>query len=580
MAVFRFLRTARCLEPAQALAQATWRLRWLWEDPQRFARRCNPPPAPKCAWQLRQAWLPPWAGKNTSTEMLAGRWTFLNRPRRLSWPPEWQTDGEARLWQYNLHYFDYLWALDYADGKTLVTDWTARCPLGRGSIGWESYPTSLRLANWCGYFWGANRHRIQEDRSFHRRLWESAYLQAQWLYRHIERHLLGNHLLENAAALTLAGTCLDGADAARWYRRGMEILAEQLPAQILPDGGHYERSPMYHQRVMHVLAMLLNTGSEELAGLLVEPLTRMAVAMRRMCHGDGQIALFNDSALGVCNPPGELLDYVRRLIGGAGEAGLSVGVFALPDSGYYGSSLDDGTFVICDAGPIGPRCQSGHGHGDVFSFELSLRGCRLIVDSGVHDYHAGPMRDYCRSTAAHNTLTINGLDSCESWGVFRVGRRAEVHDVSWEPLGEGFRLEAWHDGYRHLRGRPVHSRRFTFRRPGVLMFRDNVTSAVPVRGVSRLHLHPDCRLQAVTDTRAEVAFPAGRLTVCFAGPGRLTVEKGMYCPQFGLAIDNPVLAFTSAGRDMAIGACIAPAGAVSTFDLEQGAIIDGRLFGW
>ena len=68
----------------------------------------------------------------------------------------------------------------------------------------------------------------------------------RWKY-----HLLGNHLLENGIALAFTGACFEGPDAARWLATGLGILREQLPEQILADGMHFERSPMYQIRLAH-----------------------------------------------------------------------------------------------------------------------------------------------------------------------------------------------------------------------------------------------------------------------------------------------------------------------------------------
>ena len=74
---------------------------------------------------------------------------------------------------------------------------------------------------------------------------------------------------------------------------------------------------------------------------------------------------------------------------------------------------------------------------DFFSFELSLRGTRVVVDSGVSTYETGPMREYCRSTRAHNTVEIEGQDLVELWGAFRVGRRCRPREVEWKELEDG-----------------------------------------------------------------------------------------------------------------------------------------------
>ncbi len=101
-----------------------------------------------------------------------------------------------------------------------------------------------------------------------------------------------------------------------------------------------------------------------------------------------------------------------------------------------------------DAGPIGPDYLPGHGHGDMFSYELSLDGRRVVVDGGTSTYEAGPERDWVRSTRAHNTVEIAGEDQCEFFGAFRVGRRGRPRDVAAEVTADGLHVAGWHDGYR------------------------------------------------------------------------------------------------------------------------------------
>ncbi len=77
----------------------------------------------------------------------------------------------------------------------------------------------------------------------------------------------------------------------------------------------------------------------------------------------------------------------------------------------------------------------------------------MVVDSGVATYEAGPLRAYCRSTRAHNTVEIEGRDQVELWGAFRAGRRCRPREVVWTPQDGAFELSARHDGYRVLPGR-------------------------------------------------------------------------------------------------------------------------------
>ncbi len=546
-----YFHTLRHLPPRQIVELVASRVRRRIENTGSFFQG-GVPTAPKCRWEPRSEFLAPGPQQNTFSELRGGNFTFLNRTETAGWPPRWQGGQFERLWEYNLHYFEYIWPLDFDSAKAVVRDWIANHPLERQAPGWDPYPTSLRLMNWCAVFFARDAARTDADPAFRDELWRSIYLQTEWLLRHVETHLKGNHLLENALVLAFCGSCFEGEAAARWKRAGMALLSEQLPEQIFADGCHYEQSPMYQLRAAYALTALLNTGDAELAEQVREPLARMMSASLRLCHPDGEIALFGDSAFSIYNRPAELWNWWVRVARDSNvEERVDSGTFALSDSGYYGARHSNGNYVVCDAGPIGPDHQMGHAHGDLFSFELSLRGHRVICDSGVHGYHGDPYRSYCRSTRAHNTIEVGGEDQCEFWASFRVARRARPRDVRWEPTESGFRLSGWHDGYERLPGKPRHFRTFDWHERGALIVMDRVSSTKSVSVASRLHLHPDCEIVDVDSRTARVRAPGGDFYVAFAGRGRLGVEKSAYCPEFGVAIENQALVFSCSGTDVA-----------------------------
>lgn len=478
--------------------------------------------------------------------MLEGCFRFINQDHWVNWPPDWSAPGLPKLWQYNLQYFDWLWALDYPEACVAVLDWLRRHPLRRGAVGWEPYPISLRLMNWCALFWGRWRPRTEADPEFLDELWRGVFFQAEWLIRNLETHLLGNHLFENAAALAFVGSCFDGPASARWRRTGIGLLTRELGEQILPDGMHFERSPMYHLRIMQVLEWLQATGDTELVDLVSNPLERMRDVLHKLTHPDGQIALLNDSALGIYPEPGTFLSR-------SGSREFSQGAWALPQAGYYGyRDAAEGTYLVCDAGAIGPDYIPGHAHADIFSFELSIRGQRVIADAGVHDYVAGEMRRYCRSTRAHNTVEVNGLDQCECWGAFRVARRGYPRDVRFVPDSDGgFTLDGWHDGYHRLPGEPTHYRTFHWNPIEGLYIRDRVTAKNPVQAVSRFHLHPDCKILNAGGGRVRISCSGGQFTVEYPETCRMMIEESLYCPEFNKQIKSQAIAFMASGKEIA-----------------------------
>lgn len=569
--------TARYIQPSQLAQQVVAVLRSRLENPGAFAKQ-ECPPWPGCRGPLRSAFLPPGTQQNRPGDLRKGLFTFLNVTKDLGWPPRWQCAELFRHWRYYVHYFDYLWALGFDDAKRVVEDWMARHPLASGNYGWDAYPTSLRIMNFCGYFFLLHRRRLEADVAFRDALWRSLFLQAEWLSRHFEFSVGGNHLFENGAALAVAGSCFDGAAAAAWIERALRLMRREIPRQILGDGMHCGRTPMYHSRMVYIFALLADSGHPSLVSQVREPLRKMAVALARMCHPDGDIALINDSASGTYNRPQPLLESVRKVLGSGEEYPDACGSSSFPESGFFVTRDEGGDYLLIDAGPAAHYIP-GHSHGGIFSFELSLRGHRVIVDSGLYDYEPGEMRAYCRSTRAHNTVEIDGLDQSEYWSVFRVARRGLPRDVKWAPFGGGFRLSGWHDGYCRLPKRVRHERRFVWYDGGVLLIRDQVNARSSATTVARLHLHPECSVRSHDAKHVVVDHPGGSFTICFAGDGAIQLEKSFYCPEFGLRRENTAVAFRCEGTRTGVDCCVAIGDVPVTLE-DAGARVGDRVYAW
>ena len=549
---FRLFHTIRWLKPGQIVGQVRHRLRRLLPFPTRKTVAFSLGGA-SVGWDPQRDALGIGLPPHDPHMVAAGTISLLNHPETVGFPPVWQVTSFPKLWLYNLHYFEYLWSLPFEDSRRVALDWIENHPPGQRQLGWEAYPLSLRLQNWCGYFLGQNPEKTSADGDFMDRLVASIAQQAAFLERNLEYHLLGNHLFENAAALFTVGSCLETPGAEAWLSTGRELLKEQLHDQVLPDGGHFERSPMYQARLIYVLGQLVASKSAGIEQVVGGAYKAMKDSLELQTHPDGGIALLNDSAFGVTPVPADL--GIRR---------PSIGPFAMSDTGYFGSRTRDDDYIICDAAPIGPDHLPGHAHGDIFSFELSLGGSRVVVDSGVFNYEPDEMRAYCRSTRAHNTVEIGGADQCEFWGAFRVARRGRPKKVTFTPSSRGFRLSGQHDGYRRLSGLPVHRRVFVWHDSGVLIVNDRVESRKPVETASRVHLHPDCQVSDLTDLVAKIRYPSGEFVVAWKGDGRLETEDSWYCPEFGVREKNVALVFR------------APAPAVTAFCIARD--LDGISF--
>lgn len=525
--VGRYWHTLKHLKPVQFYGRLWFRLR----RPQ-LDRAAAPP-----LRTLSAAWQPP--VRRAATMSGPRAFSFLNEAGTLT-RADWEETSRSKLWLYNLHYFDDLNAADAASRDpwhvALMDDWMQRHPAG--GTGWEPYPSSLRIVNWI------KRHLDGRPLSLAQR--DSLAAQARWLAQRLEWHLLGNHLFVNAKALVLAGLFFDGPEAARWLRKGLSIVSSELHEQVLPDGGNFERSPMYHAIFLEDVLDLLNAANAypgQVDAALVDDWRRtagrMAAWLRATCHPDGEISLFNDAAIGVAPAPQPLLDYAARV-------GVDVPSLAwprpagpelttLPDSGYLRVDLPEAVALI-DVAAVGPDYLPGHAHADTLSFELSVFGQRVVVNGGTSRYGLGPERLRERGTAAHSTVIVDGQDSSEVWGGFRVARRARPVGLTVDAAADAAVIACSHDGYRRLPGRPEHHREWRCSAAG-LTVSDRVTGRFG-HAQARYHFHPDVRVTPDGEQALRLTVPSGCELRLRVTQGALRLDTSPYASAFGKVVDT------------------------------------------
>ena len=517
----------------------------------------------------------------------------------------------SKLWRYNQHYFDDLNAFDAVSRKDwhiqLMNQWVEENKPGSGT-GWEPYPTSLRIVNWIK--WGCAVANAQGDASttvdnsacksnqLSSACLHSLAVQARWLTQQIEWHLLGNHLFANAKALVFVGTFFEGEESRSWLDQGLKIIRRQLPEQVLEDGGNFERSPMYHAIFLEDLLDLINLN-RRYPGLLpshdVESWRVSAGKMLRwlelMCHPDGEISLFNDAAIGIAPSPTELFAYAKRLgvetykiqsdplmtsnsnrvnsprvpfsasVDYARETDKARQfVENLAESGYVRLASVDAAMIL-DVAPVGPDYLPGHAHADTLSFELSLFGQRVFVNGGTSQYGTGEVRHLERSTATHNTVEINGENSSEVWGGFRVARRAYPFDLDINESDDHVIVTCAQDGYRRLKGKLVHRRKWDFS-DQVLLVEDIVEGGFET-AFAYFHIHPTVAVsqwEVVSSSAAPCSLTRASWCLSLETGHKVvvTVEKGAaqlvdshYSPEFGKRLKTQCLkiALAKLGRN-------------------------------
>jgi len=493
--------------------------------------------------------LRPWSQKwnapvlSTPTISSTGEIDFLGELAPIDCSIIWNDTNRSKLWLYNLHYFDYFNSYG-ADSHTLLLNslldkWIDENLPGEGT-GWEPYPLSLRIVNLIKWF-SKQPDRIKPD-------WlVSLADQAEALLQQIEYHILANHLFVNAKALVFAGIFFQGSRADVFLKKGLNILDREINEQFLEDGGHFELSPMYHASLLWDLCDLVNlaerTGLPELQcrqsawrQLIVKSMNWLNL----MVHPDGDISFFNDAAFNIAPTFDKLADYTQQLkmdIQKKHKNPEGISLHCLKESGYCVVQIDHSSKAILDVAKIGPDYQPGHAHADILSFELSLFGQRFLVNSGTSTYAMGKQRQYERSTKAHNTVNIDGENSSEIWGGFRVARRAYPEDFIVSQSTERVSVGCSHNGYLRLAGRNIHRREWIFSRQAMII-NDNVRGKYN-QAESRLFFHPEINVAIVELGLIQCHLPDGQsVLIKITGSEQILLEPSTWHPCFGSSRDN------------------------------------------
>jgi len=531
MNLFRLFNTVKYLRPVQVYSRIWFRL--------------YRPTLDLCAAPGLRAVSGLWEVPLEKPKSLLSLWhfRFLNEEHECIFPGDWNREGLNKLWLYNLHYFDCLSAGGRREPLVgLIDRWVVDNPPGYGN-GWEPYPLSLRIVNWIK--WSLAGNELSGVAL------QSLAIQVRYLRKRLEYHLLGNHLFANGKALVFAGLFFVGAEAESWLEKGLAILRYEIPGQVLADGGHFERSPMYHSIIFEDMLDLINlcqAYGREVPDLWVTVVGKMGRWLQIMSHPDGDISLFNDAALGIAAKPDKLFEYLARVTGEVVENDDGR-CFELASSGYYVMAPKAGARLLIDCGEIGPDYQPGHAHCDMLSFELSLAGQRVVIDSGCGIYVDGRVRQYNRGNIGHNTVTVDGLNQSEIWGAYRCGKRGRPLFAKLNEDEDALVFVGAQDSYRGLPGEPIHHREVIWKNLSVDIY-DRVEGSGLHNLESRLHINPEFKIQIKNEKvyikKEEYCY----FVVEGVGNVELLVEEGLYCPRFGEFLSCGVIVWRMSQVDL------------------------------
>jgi hypothetical protein len=460
-----------------------------------------------------------------------------------------ETGNKKIIWELNRHQHFFTLGLAYwltADerfAKTFAShlrSWIEANPPGLG-INWSSsLEVSFRAMSWL---WGLHFFRNSEHlvSTLFKKAVKVLYLHGRHIEKFLSRYYSPNtHLTGEALGLFYLGTQFPFLERAKhWRTLGENILLDEITRQLHPDGVYFEQSTWYQRYTVDIFSQFLllrsRNGGRVLTGKGAELEERLQRAFEFLMHvtmPDGRTPLIGDDDGGRLLPltTAEPDDFRGTLAVGAVlferpdlkaiSAGASQEVFWLqgpgaledlsalpyaqpekvsanfPDGGYFvmrDGWNDTDNCLIVDCGELG-ALTGAHGHSDALSIELAIRGKTLLVDSGTFTYHdSAELRNYFRSSSAHNTLTIDGLPSSESASAFNWKSRADASAHDWLSNDRFDFFKGSHAGYERFGDGATHTRSILFIKGDYWIMRDFVQAKGAHEYALNFHYAADCK---------------------------------------------------------------------------------------
>jgi uncharacterized heparinase superfamily protein len=453
--------------------------------------------------------------------------------------------GRSPLFIYELHYLEFFAVCDsvifHETKKRLYVDWKEKFQ-NFSDPAWDPYPVSRRVINLCKYY--SNNSESADW------LVPEIALHGSVLNSTIEYHLSCNHLLTNYCALAMVCAVVKTDESSEWFSTAKKGLRQEIRAQFLHDGVHYERSLYYHRVLLwDIFDAICLCGLSILDGdaRLNDVLGRAVKAASALSHLDEDVPLFNDSVLSKSPSLKELASYAEYIGISSGDRFERTAHF--DSSGFLSKTIASDSFrVLVNSGVLCSKHNLSHHHSDIGSFEVSSVAGRFITNLGTYTYSSGSDRQSFRGGSAHNNLIIPGYGSSDVWGAFRVGRTSRVcqemreneYSVKYVPVAHD-RLPA-----------TCAERVFEFR-DNYLTITDKVMSPkCPSNVFVWLHLAPEVRIEMLNGEFLLVLGEQG-IRVELLTPADVSIERSEFSPYFEKKYETRSLKISFKGEILKLG---------------------------
>lgn len=473
----------------------------------------------------------PWPGDpGVGMALLSGIYRFAGQTLNggPAGEPDWRPHGATAAWMAALHGFDWMRDLRALGGDTarrraraLVLSWIEHNGSWNAQT-WAPEVLGARITNWIGLH---DFYCASADDDFRMRVFDSLARQTRHLARVTPGQLEGADLIAAIKGLAYGGLCLPGSG--RVAGDALRLLERELPRQILPDGGHVERSPSAQLRSLRDLIDLravLRAARVETPEALLHAIDRMTPALRFFRHGDGGLALFNGSRE---DEPG-LIDSVLAQADARGRPLKSA-----PHTGFE-RLIAGRTLVLMDAGAPPPPGVDLRAHAGTLALEVSVGKERLIVNCGAHATPCGVWRAALAGTAAHSTVVIADTNSAEVLDEGGLGRRPSHVSCERQEVDGAVLVVATHNGYARNFGY-LHRRRIYLAENGEDLRGEDTLEPVlgadpaPQPFTARFHLHPSVQASVLHNgQQVLLRLPSGAGWRLHAAGGLLELAESIY----------------------------------------------------
>jgi hypothetical protein len=201
-----------------------------------------------------------------------------------------------------------------------------------------------------------------------------------------------------------------------------------------------------------------------------------------------------------------------------------------PDGGMTMMKRGDGRLLFRHSHlGLGNTC--GHGHADALSVLFYWKQKPVLIDNGSGQYNGDQtIRNYFRSTLAHNTVEIGGKNQAEIVGPF-LWKQSYQTRVTDRSDASDFFIEAEHNGY-HKELSIVHRRKVEWATDRRILITDSFhgKGEQPIKGAFHLGR---CSEVQMKNGSVVVFFGTFRLKMNFPENVKIFVENGSVDPFLG-----------------------------------------------